>query len=63
MRPHAKPRNVRRSMFPTEREVLLARLLLRVADTVAAEDQDQEFLDLYNDIRAFAEPVLRGVEE
>lgn len=57
--PGLPPRGVRRTMFPTAREVLLARLLLRVADEVAQEDADQEWVELYNAIKAFAEPVLR----
>lgn len=57
--PALPPRGVRRTMFPTAREVLLARLLLRVADEIGSKDEDQEFLDLYNEVKAFAEPVAR----
>lgn len=41
-------------------EVLLARLLLRVCDTVAESDRDQEFLELYNGLKPLAEKALRG---
>lgn len=46
-------------MFPNHREVLLARLLLQVADRIAGEDEDQEFIQLYNEVKAIAEPVVR----
>lgn len=53
------PIGVRKTMFPNHREVLLARLLLQVADRIAGEDEDQEFIQLYNEVKAIAEPVVR----
>lgn len=41
-------------------EVLLARLLLRVCNTVAEADRDQEFLELYDSIKPLAEKTLRA---
>ncbi len=54
-------RNTRtsRMVLPSEREVLLARLLLRVADKAAYDDADQEFLELYNDVKSIAEDIVR----
>lgn len=60
MRPNAKDRNIRREMLPTEREVLLARMLLWVCDELGNQDPDQEFIELYNRIKAIAEPIVRG---
>lgn len=58
--PERPPRGVRHPVYPTAREVLLARLLLHVCDLIASADQDQEFLELYNGVKAIAEPVVRG---
>ncbi len=45
------------AVFPTEREVLLARLLLHVIDVLGQrEDLDAE---LYDGVKAIAEPVVR----
>lgn len=46
-------------MFPSHREVLLARMLLRVADAIGASDADQEWVELYNEIKSIAEGVTR----
>jgi len=53
----ADPNSVR--VLANDWEVLLARLLLRVCDTVADSDRDQEFLDLYNSLKPLAEKTLR----
>ncbi len=50
-------------MHPTIREVSLARLLLRVAESVASQDRDQEFLEVYNEVKLIAEPLLRSAIE
>lgn len=47
-------------MRPNAREVLLARLLLLVADRVTCRDEDQEFVDLYNEVKSLCEPIVRG---
>lgn len=52
-------RGVSRSMLVTPREMLLAQLLLRVADSIAENDRDQEFINLYNECRSIAEGILR----
>ncbi len=57
-RSRSNPRTSR-TMLPSKREVLLARLLLRVADTVAARDRDQEFLELYNEVKSICEDIVR----
>ncbi len=49
-----------RELLPTDREVFLARMLLFVADRVAKDDRDQEFVELYNALKELAEPCLRG---
>ncbi len=56
-----KARNpmVRREVLPSTREVLLARMLLRVADRVAEGDRDQDFCWLYNECKLLAEGSLR----
>ncbi len=65
MEPHdqivRQPRNRRlgRSVLPTSQEVLLARLLLRVCEWGAADDRDQEFTDVYNEVKQIAEGTLR----
>ena len=50
---------VRRTLLATDREVLLAKLLLRVCDRLAEGDRDQEFIELYNSVKHLAEGVLR----
>lgn len=47
-------------VLATHWEVLLARMLLRVCDEIAREDPDQEFTELYNDLKPLAEHTLRG---
>ncbi len=59
MRPDAPARTIRDTMLATKREVLLARLLLRVCDALALEDADQEFIELYNSIKPIAEALVR----
>ncbi len=54
------PMRVRKALYPTHREVLLARLLLLVADNIGRFDQSQEYLDLYNEVKLIAEPILRA---
>lgn len=52
-----RPAGVIRNVHPTQREVLLARLLLQVIDALGNhEDLD---VDLYNSVKAIAEPVVR----
>ncbi len=58
-----RPAGVRRTVFPTQREVLLARMLLLVADRAASSDRDQNWLELYNEIKMIAEPILRSCIE
>ncbi len=50
-------------MHPTQREVLLARMLLLVADRAAATDRDQNWIELYNEVKMIAEPLLRAAVE
>lgn len=45
-------------MLPTDREVLLARMCLLLADGLAAEDRDQNFLEIYNELKAIADRSL-----
>lgn len=52
-------RRLGRELLVTQREMLLAQLLLQVADRVATKDRDQDFLALYNEIKPIAEGVLR----
>ncbi len=47
-------------VLATEWEVLLARMLLRLADKIASADEDQEFIELYNAIRPLAEHHIRA---
>ncbi len=54
-----RDRNLSRAMLASSREVSLAKLLLRLCDTLVFEDDDQEYLDLYNDVKPIAEGVLR----
>ncbi len=58
-----RPPGVRRTVHPTAREVSLARLLLRIASRVASQDRDQEFLEVYNEVKMIAEPLLRSAIE
>ncbi len=51
--------NVRNRLLATQREVSLARLLLCVADRVARKDRDQEFTELYNDLKSMFEGIVR----
>ncbi len=50
----------RARVLATHWEVLLAKLLLRIADKITGDDPDQEFLELYNDLKPLAEHTLRG---
>lgn len=46
-------------MHPTSREVSLAKLLLQLVDVLGTkEDLDA---DLYNEVKAIAEPIVRSV--
>ncbi len=54
-----RPRNVSRQVLATAREVSLAKLLLHLCNIVGAGDRDQEFLELYNEVKPIAEGVLR----
>ncbi len=54
-----RPRNLSRQMLATPREVSLAKLLLHLCNIVGAGDRDQEFLELYNEVKPIAEGVLR----
>ncbi len=58
-RRHPRDRRIGRQLLVTQREMLLAQLLLSVADRVAREDEDQEFTELYNACKLFAEGRLR----
>lgn len=55
-----RPAGVRNSVYPTAREVLLARLLLHLCDKVASGDEDQVFVELYDGVKAIAEPIVRA---
>lgn len=55
----ARNRFQSKRVLVSQREVLFARLLLRTADAIASKDRDQEFISLYNDIKAVAESTLR----
>ncbi len=54
-----RPHGVSRELLPSPREVLLARLLLRVADSIAGNDRDQEFIELYNECKTLGEAGVR----
>ncbi len=56
----ARNPSVRRTVLPTDREMLLARLLLRVADRIAETDRDQDFVELYNEVKVLSEGTLRN---
>lgn len=58
-----RQRGTRRTVHPTAREVSLARLLLRVAECVASRDRDQDFIEVYNEVKVIAEPMLRAALE
>ncbi len=58
-RRHSRDRSKSRRVLATEREVLLARLLLSLCDQVAKHDRNQEFIELYNSVKALAEPIVR----
>ncbi len=55
----ARDPSVRREVLPSTREVLLARMLLQLADRVAEQDRDQDFVWLYNEVKILAEGTLR----
>ncbi len=50
-----------RRVFPTEREVLLAKMLLRLVDALGERVIFEP--DLYNEIKLFAEPILRDDDD
>ncbi len=50
---------ISKAMLPTEREVLLARLLLRVCDALGKHDRDTVFVALYDECKALAEGTVR----
>ncbi len=52
-----KAPGTRRAMFPTEREVFLAKMLLCVLDALG--EQCVFEAELYNSIKAIAEPLVR----
>ncbi len=54
-----RPRNLSRQMLASPREVSLAKLLLHLCDKVGSRDGDQEFVDLYNEVKPIAEGILR----
>lgn len=58
----AKDRSVSHQLLATEREVLLAQLLLQVCDRIASDDRDQKFVELYNSVKFLAEGVLRDAK-
>ncbi len=55
----ARDRKFSRKMLATQREMLLAQLLLLICDRVASTDEDQDFVSLYNSVKPIAEGVLR----
>ncbi len=55
-----RDRNRSQQVLATDREVLLARLLLRVCDIIPRQDADQDFIDLYNQCKFLAEGVVRA---
>ncbi len=46
-------------LLATDRQMLLARVLLCVLRRLTRGDADQEFIDLYNDIKPLCENTLR----
>ncbi len=54
-----RDRNLSRAMLASPREVSLAKLLLSLCDHVGSGDYDQNFTDLYNEVKPIAEGVLR----
>ncbi len=58
-----RQRGTRRTVHPTSREVSLARLLLRIAEHVSSADRDQDFIEVYNEVKVIAEPLLRSALE
>ncbi len=54
-----RDRRVSKRVLAHNREVSLAKLLLRLCDTIGAIDSDQELLELYNDVKPIAESTLR----
>ncbi len=54
-----RDRSVSRRMLAHQSQVSLAKLLLRFCDALGAGDRDQEFLDLYNEVKPIAERKLR----
>lgn len=49
-----------RGVLVTKRELLISQMLLLLADRIARDDEDQEFIELYNAIKPLAEGVLRN---
>ncbi len=52
-----------RVLLVTKREMLLAQLLLLVADTIAEDDRGQDFVELYNECRFVAEGVIHDASK
>lgn len=46
-------------MLEVNRKVFVARVLLRVLEKLSAKDADQEWLDLYAELKPYAESHLR----
>ncbi len=58
-RRRVRDRTVSKRMLAHQSQMSLAKLLLRLCDTIASDDRDQEFLDLYNEVKPIAERKLR----
>ncbi len=54
-----RDRRVSKRVLAHESQVSLAKLLLRLCDSIGAVDSDQELLDLYNEVKPIAERKLR----
>ncbi len=54
-----RDRSVSKRMLAHQSQVSLAKLLLRLCDALGSGDHDQEFLDLYNEVKPIAERKLR----
>lgn len=55
----ARDRRYGPKVLVTKREMLLAQLLLRVCDTIAGDDRDQDFVFLVDCVKPIAEGVMR----
>ncbi len=54
-----RDRSVSKRVLAHNREVLLARMCLRLCEIIGSLDTDQELLWLYNDVKPIAESTLR----